>query len=106
MHKKQEDRRRKELEERQARDQLAKEREEKLKQLYESQRRRVEANLRLKQKQREAYSKALATSSVHIHLHAGSTTSSVSLSCYGIIIQMYVLCYVLNIVHVLALTSF
>ena len=64
---KREERQRKAMEEQRSQEREARRRDEKLKHLYETQRRRVEANLRQKQKQREAISKA--ERQIHIHLH-------------------------------------
>ncbi len=52
------------------------ERQKKLQELYDTQRKRVEVNLRRKQKKREDYAKSLA-SGVHIYLH-NQLPSSVS----------------------------
>lgn len=57
------------MEEQRSQERAAKRREEKLKDLYETQRRRVEANLRLKQKQRDALARAeLAAAGIHIRI--------------------------------------
>lgn len=65
---KKEERRRKAQEEFKAQARDARIREEKLRTLYETQRRKVEANLRQKQKQREMYSRSAAAATADIHI--------------------------------------
>ncbi len=80
---KKEERHRKTQQEQKFQEREAQQREEKLKNLYETQRRRVEANLRLKEKHREildraelvtAKTKAL-TDGIHIHVHETQSVS-------------------------------
>ncbi len=78
MARQKEERRRKLAEERQAQAMASNERQKKLQELYDTQRKRVEVNLRHKQKKREEYAKSLASRGLHIHLHDPTSSSNVS----------------------------
>lgn len=69
IQRKREERHRKAAEEQRLQERAARQRQQKLKDLYETQRRRVEANLLLQHKQREARTKAEQAAGLHIHIH-------------------------------------
>ncbi len=78
MARQKEERRRRVAQERQAQAVASSERQKKLQELYDTQRKRVEVNLRHKQKKREEYAKSLASGGLHIHLHDPASSSNVS----------------------------
>ena len=63
-------------EEQLAQDQVRQERQQRLKELYQQQKKTLATNLRSRQRQREAYSKALSSAPVHVHIHDSSRSVS------------------------------
>ena len=89
MRAKQEDKRRRLQADRLAGERASQERQQRLKELYETQRKKVLVNLRRKQQEREAYARSISAS-VRITLHTSGTTSVRSLYSSSIYICMYI----------------